>query len=89
WYDALQLPDGKTLLSVGDLTGHGVTATSGMAMVLGALRGMAVAGQEPGPLMGHLNQLLDVSAQPALGSAVCCRFDPETLQLVWSQAGHP
>lgn len=67
WYDALQLPDGSTLLSVGDLTGHGVTATSGMAMVLGALRGMAVAGHRPGPLMGFLNQLLDTAAQPAAG----------------------
>ncbi|ARF54128.1 PP2C family protein-serine/threonine phosphatase [Streptomyces gilvosporeus] len=89
WYDALQLPDGTTLLSVGDLTGHGVTATSGMAMVLGALRGMAVTGQQPGPLMGFLNQLLDSTAQPALGSAVCCRFDPRTRQLTWAQAGHP
>ncbi|MGP4004389.1 PP2C family protein-serine/threonine phosphatase [Streptomyces sp. 8N706] len=89
WYDALHLPDGRTLLSVGDLTGHGVTATSGMAMLLGALRGMAVAGVEPGPLMGWLNQLLDTSAQPALGSALCCRYDPRTGSLAWSQAGHP
>ncbi|MFJ8676891.1 PP2C family protein-serine/threonine phosphatase [Streptomyces sp. NPDC093589] len=89
WYDALQLPCGKTLLSAGDLTGHGVAATSGMAMLLGALRGMAVAGQPPGPLMGFLNQLLDTSAQPALGSAVCCRFDPATRTLEWAQAGHP
>ncbi|UQA96793.1 PP2C family protein-serine/threonine phosphatase [Streptomyces halobius] len=89
WYDALQLPDGQTLLSVGDLTGHGVTATSGMAMVLGALRGMAVTGQPPGPLMGFLNQLLDTTSQPALGSAVCGRFDPATRRLEWAQAGHP
>ncbi|MFI9024524.1 PP2C family protein-serine/threonine phosphatase [Streptomyces sp. NPDC053560] len=89
WYDALQLPDGRMLLSAGDLTGHGVAATSGMAMLLGALRGMAVSGQEPGPLMGYLNQLLDASAQPALGSAVCCRFDPATRRLDWAQAGHP
>ncbi|MEV4870092.1 PP2C family protein-serine/threonine phosphatase [Streptomyces syringium] len=89
WYDAMQLPDGRTLLSVGGLTGHGVTATSGMAMLLGALRGMAVAGTEPGPLMGLLNRLLDASAQPALGSAVCCRYDPRERTLLWSQAGHP
>jgi serine phosphatase RsbU (regulator of sigma subunit) len=89
WYDALQLPGGETLLSVGDLTGHGVAATSGMAMLLGALRGMAVTGQPPGPLMGFLNQLLDTSAQPALGSAVCGRFDPTTRRLEWAQAGHP
>jgi PAS domain S-box-containing protein len=89
WYDALQLPDGSSLLTVGDLTGHGVTATSGMAMLVGALRGMAVAGLAPGPLMGRLNDLLDTSAQPALGSALCCRYEPQTRTLRWSQAGHP
>lgn len=89
WYDAMELPDGRTLLTVGDLTGHGIQATSAMAMILGALRGMAVAGIEPGALMGHLNQLLESSVQPALGSAVCCRFDPATRSLEWAQAGHP
>jgi serine phosphatase RsbU (regulator of sigma subunit) len=89
WYDAMQLPDGASLLTVGDLTGHGVAATSGMAMLLGALRGMAVAGVQPGPLMGWLNELLDTSPQPALGSALCCRYHPETRVLRWSQAGHP
>ncbi|MGW7518582.1 PP2C family protein-serine/threonine phosphatase [Streptomyces sp. NPDC054796] len=89
WYDAMELPDGATLLSAGDLTGHGVAATSGMAMLLGAVRGMAVAGVGPGPLMGHLNQLLDSASQPALGSAVCCRYDPRARSLTWAQAGHP
>ncbi|MFJ6809646.1 PP2C family protein-serine/threonine phosphatase [Streptomyces anulatus] len=89
WYDAMELPDGHTLLTVGDLTGHGVPATSAMAMMLGALRGMAVAGIEPGALMGHLNQVLETSVQPALGSALCCRFDPDTSILSWAQAGHP
>ncbi len=89
WYDALELPGGASLLTVGDLTGHGVTATGGMAMLLGALRGMAVAGIGPGPLMGHLNQLLETTVQPALGSAVCCRYEPARRRLVWSGAGHP
>ncbi|MFI7320781.1 PP2C family protein-serine/threonine phosphatase [Streptomyces venezuelae] len=95
WYDAMELPGGDALLSVGDLTGHGVAVTSGMAMLLGALRGMAVAGAqpghlaEPGRIMGWLNQLLDATAQPSLGSAVCCRFDPATHLLTWAQAGHP
>ncbi len=47
----MELPDGATLLSVGDLTGQGVTVASGMAMLLGALRGMAVAGTRPGQLI--------------------------------------
>lgn len=89
WYDAFALPDGDALLTVGDLTGHGVSATSSMAMVLGALRGMAVAGIGPRDLMSHLNRLLQTSAQPALGSAMCCRYDPVDQTLTWAQAGHP
>ncbi|MFK4066452.1 PP2C family protein-serine/threonine phosphatase [Streptomyces sp. NPDC029674] len=89
WYDAMELPEGHALLSVGDLTGHGVTVTSGMAMLLGALRGMAVTGAPPDQVMGWLNQLLDATVQPALGSAVCCRYDPATHLLTWAQAGHP
>ncbi|GAA3291073.1 hypothetical protein GCM10020295_06960 [Streptomyces cinereospinus] len=89
WYDALELPGGETLLSVGDLTGHGVAVTSGMAMLLGAVRGMAMTGTRPGRLLSWLNRLLDTTVQPALGSAVCCRYRPETRTLVWAQAGHP
>jgi PAS domain-containing protein len=89
WYDALELTDGETLLSVGDLTGHGVGVTSNMTMLLGAVRGMAMAGAPPGRLMAWLNQLLDATVQPALGSAVCCRYRPGTRSLVWAQAGHP
>ena len=89
WYDALELGDGETLLSVGDLTGQGVGVTSNMTMLLGAVRGMAMAGAQPGQLMAWLNQLLDATVQPALGSAVCCRYRPATRTLVWAQAGHP
>jgi PAS domain-containing protein len=89
WYDALELSDGDTLLSVGDLTGHGPAVASTMAMMLGALRGMAMAGTQPAQLMSWLNQLLDAGAQPALAGAVCCRYRPETRTLTWAQAGHP
>ncbi|GAA3819548.1 PP2C family protein-serine/threonine phosphatase [Streptomyces chiangmaiensis] len=89
WYDALELPGGDTLLSVGDLTGRGVTVASGVATLVGALRGMAVTGAEPGRCMGWLNHMLDASVQPALGSAVSCRYRPGTRTLSWAQAGHP
>ncbi|WP_371101215.1 PP2C family protein-serine/threonine phosphatase [Streptomyces sp. PU_AKi4] len=89
WYDALELPDGTTLLGAGELTGHGVGAASGMAMLLGAVRGMAMTGTAPGPLLTCLNRLLDTTAQPALGSAVCLRYRPGTRSLLWAQAGHP
>jgi serine phosphatase RsbU (regulator of sigma subunit) len=60
-----------------------------MATLLGAVRGMAMTGTPPAQLMAWLNQLLDATVQPALGSAVCCRYRPQTRTLVWAQAGHP
>ncbi|MER7490009.1 SpoIIE family protein phosphatase [Streptomyces sp. NPDC126497] len=90
WYDALELPDGTTLLGVGELTGHGVGAASGRAMLLDALRGMAMTGTAPGPLLACLSRLLDATAaQPALGSAACLRYRPGTRSLQWARAGHP
>jgi PAS domain-containing protein len=89
WYDAVHLPDGRTLLTVGDLTGDGVTAALGVATLLGALRGLALAGLGPAALLGHLDALLDGATQPTLASALCCRYDPATRLLEWAQAGHP
>ncbi|GFH34501.1 PP2C family protein-serine/threonine phosphatase [Streptomyces pacificus] len=89
WLDAQELPEARALLSVGDLTGQGIAATSTLAMLMGALRALAAAGIRPGPLMGRLNALLDSSAQPTLASTVCCQYDPASRMLTWAQAGHP
>ncbi|TDC12756.1 phosphatase [Streptomyces sp. 8K308] len=89
WYDALTLPDGGRLLSVGDLSGTGAAAAAGTATVLGAIRGIALTGAAPGALLGHLNQLLDRAAQPVLASVLCCHYEPDLGVLTWAQAGHP
>lgn len=47
WYDALSLPGGDVLLAVGDMSGHGVAAASGMTTLRGALQGVAMTGAGP------------------------------------------
>ncbi|MEU5364148.1 SpoIIE family protein phosphatase [Streptomyces sp. NPDC005925] len=89
WYDALGLPDGETVLGLGDLTGHGAAVTSGVAMLLGAVRGMALAGTRPGRLLELAAELLRASAQPALTGAVTCRYRPRTRTLLWATTGRP
>ncbi|WBB60764.1 SpoIIE family protein phosphatase [Streptomyces sp. WMMC500] len=88
WYDALPLPGGTTLLGVGDVAGRGVPAAAGMTMLLGALRGMALGGADPAALLARVNELLEVSAQPVLVGAVCCRYDPVARTLRWARAAH-
>jgi hypothetical protein len=58
-------------------------------MLLGAVRGMAMAGTTPGQLLAWLDQLLGAGGPPVLGSAVCCRYRPATRTLTWARTGRP
>jgi serine phosphatase RsbU (regulator of sigma subunit) len=89
WHDWLELPDGSSVLSVGDLSGRGPAAAAGTATTVGALRGIALTGASPGRALEHLNELLDCGSHPVLASLVCCHYRPEDGSLVWAQAGHP
>jgi len=90
WYDALALPDGDVLLAVGDMSGHGLAAASGMTTLRGALRGVAMTGAGPAGVLAALNRIV-VHTLPAdeVATAVCARFRPADKVLTWAQAGHP
>lgn len=88
WHDTLDLADGSTVLSLGDLSGSG-TAAAGAATAVGAIRGIALTGTAPAALLRHLDGLLDQGAHPVLGNALCCRYEPVGRRLTWAQAGHP
>ncbi|MEV1007075.1 SpoIIE family protein phosphatase [Streptomyces sp. NPDC049881] len=89
WHDVLGLPGGGVLLSVGDLSGNGAGAAADTATALGGIRGIALTGAGPGPLLGHVGHLLDRGEQPVLASVLCCRYVPAARTLTWAQAGHP
>ncbi|MET7304264.1 SpoIIE family protein phosphatase [Embleya sp. NPDC005575] len=90
WYDALALPGGDVLLAVGDMSGHGVAAASGMTTLRGALQGVAMTGAGPGAMLAALNRIV-VHTLPAdkVATAVCARFEPVERVLTWAQGGHP
>lgn len=89
WHDVVPLPGDEVLFGLGDLTAHGAAPDSGPAVLLGALRGLALAGTAPGRLLTLLNQVLDTTVHPSLASAVCCHYRPGTRTLGWAQAGRP
>ncbi|MFE5208059.1 PP2C family protein-serine/threonine phosphatase [Streptomyces sp. NPDC056600] len=92
WYDACELPDGETLIGFGTLMGEPSAVASGTAMLIGGLRGMALAGAAPGQLTAWLGDLLSTartaSGAPSLrGPALCCRYRAPDRTLNW--AGGP
>jgi hypothetical protein len=88
WYDALLLPDKQLLLVVGDITGHGIDAVTGMIAARNALRGLAATNAGPAELLRHLNYASCHLTEGIAGTVVCGRYDPETRVLRWARAGH-
>ncbi|WP_217140022.1 PP2C family protein-serine/threonine phosphatase [Streptomyces sp. AC627_RSS907] len=89
WYDACPLADDETLLGVGGLTGPDADTAQGAAMLIGALRGLAVAGTRPAQLPVKLSHLMEEGALPSLRGAVCCGYRPGARTLVWAYTSHP
>ncbi|HVB43527.1 MAG TPA: PP2C family protein-serine/threonine phosphatase [Streptosporangiaceae bacterium] len=89
WYITAEMPDGRVLLAIGDVGGHGLEAAAGMARLRGALAGLAFTGASPDRLVGWLNDLVWHVAPEHTASVIVGYFDPATRLLTWSQAGHP
>jgi len=88
WYDALLLPGGDVFLVVGDITGHGIDAVTGMIGARNALRGLVATGAGPAELLRHLNYTASYLGDGIAGTVVCGMYDPRTRVLRWARAGH-
>ncbi|GAA1571440.1 hypothetical protein GCM10009827_111650 [Dactylosporangium maewongense] len=87
WYHAQTLPDGRVVLAVGDVAGHGLDAANGMAHLRFSLVAwLSIGIRDPGTLLAHMNQL---SLQLGItGTAAIGLYDPATRTLAWARAGH-
>ncbi|WP_228830247.1 SpoIIE family protein phosphatase [Nocardia beijingensis] len=88
WYDAIVLPTKQILVSVGDITGHGIKAATGMVVLRNALRGLAATGAGPGQMLTWLNQVAHHLTDNIFATAICGLYDPQTRVLRWARAGH-
>jgi serine phosphatase RsbU (regulator of sigma subunit) len=87
WYHAQALPDGRVVLAIGDVAGHGLSAASGMAYLRYALVAwLSTDVRDPGILLGHLNRLC--VQLKITGTALVAVYDPATRALRWARAGH-
>jgi PAS domain S-box-containing protein len=89
WYDAFIGGDGRLVLVVGDVAGHGIEAASLMGRVRNALRAYAVEDADASAILRRLHNMLRTLDDFAMVTAFVGCLDPETRQLAWSRAGHP
>ena len=87
WYHAQELADGRVILAVGDVAGHGIGAASGMAHLrFSLIAWLSIGIDDPDTLLRHLNRLcrrLRLTGTAALGL-----YDPWSRTLTWARAGH-
>jgi len=88
WFDINRLPTGDFLIGVGDAAGHGVEATSLMALLRSAAQGLAVAGHGPAGVLEGLNKLVAEHDDESFATALYASLDVSSGKLQWSSAGH-
>ncbi|UBU17765.1 PP2C family protein-serine/threonine phosphatase [Nonomuraea gerenzanensis] len=88
WFEAAPAPDGRQLLAIGDVSGHGLPAISRMAQLRHALVGLAMTGQAANRLLDWLNELVLHQLKDTTATAIIGHFDPRTRVFAWGQAGN-
>ncbi|CCH89654.1 putative PAS/PAC sensor protein [Modestobacter italicus] len=97
WYDSFLLADGRTVLVIGDVTGHDSHAAAAMAQVRNVLRGVAHhSGGTPAEVLTGLDRAMRDLAIGTLATAVLATVEQTDADaargarvLRWSNAGHP
>lgn len=88
WYDAFELRDGKLVVLLGDVAGHGLTAAGTMAQLRNVLRANLFAGTSPGAAIDELNTFSVHLMPRTFATVIVARIDLDTGQVEASSAGH-
>jgi len=89
WYGVSPLSEGRLLLHVGDVAGHGFPAATAMARLYHALYGLAVTGDGSARVLRRLNKLTCELTDFTIASACCAIYDQRDRTLCLANAGHP
>lgn len=88
WYDAFELPDGRIVASIGDVSGHGVGAAMAAARLRQTIFATAFDTDDPASILAKVNRLL-VAQESTIVTALVAILDPDLGAMRYASAGHP
>ncbi|MEV0590797.1 PP2C family protein-serine/threonine phosphatase [Nonomuraea cavernae] len=88
WFEAAPLPDGRVLLAIGDVSGHGLPAIARMAQLRHALIGLTMTGEPAEVLLTWLNELVIHRLEETTATAVIGHLDTSARVFSWARAGN-
>lgn len=89
WYDALELPDGRFAVVVGDVAGHGIGAAAAMGQLRNALRAYLMRCADVREALVDLDDLARRTMPDDMATVVVVVVDPLTGRAAVGAAGHP
>jgi sigma-B regulation protein RsbU (phosphoserine phosphatase) len=89
YYDVLQLPDGRTVFAVADISGKGISAAILMANLQALLRAVIPIYSSPSDICARLNQHLhQVTDASKFATFFLAEWSPQQRHLRYVNAGH-
>src|SRR4051794_14857510 len=89
WYDAIQLPNGRLGVAIGDVTGHGAEAAVLMGQLRTALRAYALEGSAPSVVASRVNALALSLGDEAFATFAYAVLEQSLTSGSFVSAGHP
>jgi serine phosphatase RsbU (regulator of sigma subunit) len=88
WYDTVAVGDGRVLVMIGDVSGHGLRAATTMASLRHAA--LAYAAQDPSPsfVLTQLSDFVNSGAHDYFATMLCALIDVGAHRLTVASAGH-
>ncbi|MCI0487343.1 MAG: serine/threonine-protein phosphatase [Blastocatellia bacterium] len=89
YYDVLQLPDGRLIFAIADISGKGISAAILMANLQAVLRTLVETSRSPGEVCSRLNHHLhQVTDESKFATFFFAQWDPARRLLCYINAGH-
>ncbi|HEX8806941.1 MAG TPA: SpoIIE family protein phosphatase, partial [Candidatus Aquilonibacter sp.] len=88
WYDAFAIPGGRIVVSIGDVTGHGLNAAVSAGRIRQSIVATAIDIHDPAEILTKVNRLLQFH-DSTVATALVAVIEPDTLTLRYASAGHP
>lgn len=88
WYDAVVIPDGRVVVSVGDVVGSGLAAAVRMSTMRQVLRAAARTSDDPAAILDLADRTLRDDASGAMVTAFVSVIDPVQRTIRFASAGH-
>ncbi|NUR08033.1 MAG: SpoIIE family protein phosphatase [Nocardioidaceae bacterium] len=89
WFDALVDGDGRVCLVVGDVVGHGVSASATMGQLRAVLRERLLSGEAVEDAAAHLDSFAETIHEAHAATVCVVSVCPATGEVEYATAGHP